>query len=752
MTKTEKKNIANKYSMNKKDTMLFNEEVNFERAKYINSLDLEEFKELCWDESYTNEEGKSNDIDGYYTLTKKALTEIINKGGKLERKYKHRTGSKEGRIYVEGGKGVQNLQWNIRGFLCEGIYTDIDMKNAHPVILNQLCKKLCITSDLLQEYIDNREELLGQEGITKLSVLICLYDNKKTKTTNQWLRNFDKEMKLIQNAIYKKKPPLKDTNSKNPTGSNLSRVLAIEENKILQAMAFELNESVGVPMFDGMLVKNEAVKENTLEQLEKIAEEKTGYKIKLVIKPHNTTLEIPEGFSAPDPVDYDSKKEYFEINNFMIRNPVRFVNRTETYGWQMMSEKDFTTLHRAYKYEKLEGNKVKKVKLVPDWLEDENKRIYDGLEFHPGESKNPLLFNTFTPFTSIYTEKENRLEGAWEQFKEFINLVGGEEKIVEEYLLNYTAHLFQKTETNPQVGLVIKGEQGCGKDTYIDILERLIGLRNNYIHRTSDPSDIYGGVNECLKDKFLVQFNEVEGKDSFSNKEKIKDTITRAENIIHEKYAGKYKQKNHIRIVFISNNLTPVEIPYDDRRFVVTKISSKYRKNAEYFTPLHKNIRNQEWLNTVYSELMDRDIEFFEPANERPETQAYKNMRKANINPLYKFLKAVVEDPDDNGFDTNDKDENYIYATPSSFNYNFKHWLVDNQMNGKAEEFKAHYYKKIMAEVDGIAVDKKVKLNKDYPERVYYINKDTLWDYMKVRFFNEEEEEEVLDLSPACKL
>ena len=41
---------------------------------------------------------------------------------------------------------------------------DLDMVNAHPVILNYLCKKTNIDCNILENYIENREFILSSFG------------------------------------------------------------------------------------------------------------------------------------------------------------------------------------------------------------------------------------------------------------------------------------------------------------------------------------------------------------------------------------------------------------------------------------------------------------------------------------------------------------------------------------------------------------------------------------------------------------
>ena len=56
------------------------------------------------------------------------------------------------------------LKKEIRNSIMPKNIKDIDMVNAHPVILNYLCKKNNIDCNILKNYIDNRELILSSFG------------------------------------------------------------------------------------------------------------------------------------------------------------------------------------------------------------------------------------------------------------------------------------------------------------------------------------------------------------------------------------------------------------------------------------------------------------------------------------------------------------------------------------------------------------------------------------------------------------
>eukprot|EP01041_Mallomonas_annulata_P018239 gene18239-37073_t len=82
-----------------------------------------------------------DDIKKDYTKLKSYCSNVIFNKGVNKREYKYSTDTPAnigGRLY--SGGSIQGLPKKIRGFLMKHT-TDIDMKNAHPVILQFLCLK-----------------------------------------------------------------------------------------------------------------------------------------------------------------------------------------------------------------------------------------------------------------------------------------------------------------------------------------------------------------------------------------------------------------------------------------------------------------------------------------------------------------------------------------------------------------------------------------------------------------------------------
>jgi len=67
-----------------------------------------------------------------------------------------------GRYFAKGSLSLQSLPKEVRHTISKDYYYDVDIVNAHPVILYQYCKKQDLSTPNLKEYIENREGILSE--------------------------------------------------------------------------------------------------------------------------------------------------------------------------------------------------------------------------------------------------------------------------------------------------------------------------------------------------------------------------------------------------------------------------------------------------------------------------------------------------------------------------------------------------------------------------------------------------------------
>ena len=267
------------------------------------------------------------------------------------------------------------------------------------------------------------------------------------------------------------------------------------------------------------------------------------------------------------------------------------------------------------------------------------------MDFVPSNPNHTLapksIYNMFHGYTARLPAENKEYEFDVEaEVKRFINhlslLVGHEEEGLN-YLINYIADLIQNPYNLPSVALVFKSKQGLGKDLMVNFIEKIVG--ESLVYRTENMEDIYGTFNPAVKGKLLVQLNELEGKDGFAKKEKLKGSITAEQLNINEKNVKQFKIHNSIRFFIFSNNLTPIEIPVDDRRFVVYEGADLLpeKDRDDYYNPLFDNLNNDDVINRLLEYFMNVDLSDFNLKRQRPITKAYKEIRENCIPAVYKF-------------------------------------------------------------------------------------------------------------------
>ncbi len=246
-------------------------------------------------------------------------------------KYRLKSGEKLGRYYTEtGGVGLQNFPSEVRKHLAQRFYYDVDFKNAHPVLMQQLCQKLLIVdTPQLEKYIQNRDDYLEQvqslcvpacsRDIAK-NLFICIIFGGSRKTwmhehrvkiahSAELLRFIDAftgEIQRIMLRVFCARELahfhslIKKRSEQNVESRFLSIVLQTIESECLQTLDETLSAlgwSMDTLIFDGGLVRRREHTELSREVLqfcERAIFEKTNYNLSLEIKSLQPEIELEQ--------------------------------------------------------------------------------------------------------------------------------------------------------------------------------------------------------------------------------------------------------------------------------------------------------------------------------------------------------------------------------------------------------------------------------------------------------------------------
>ena len=275
---------------------------------------------------------------------------------------------------------------------------------------------------------------------------------------------------------------------------------------------------------------------------------------------------------------------------------------------------------------------------ITRWLRDKSKKQYRTMDFYP-EGCPDDVYNLWRGFDVENIDPELGKKGNIEPFIELTNIVTGNEPSAREYVLNYFTMLFQKPNTKPKTALVLKGLQGTGKTTYLDVIRHMMG--EDLCYDTADAaSTVFGAFADAYDRKKLVIMNESQSTVNFKNQNKLKALVTDETGLsINKKHQHAYLVRNIAGTIFCTNDSVPVNVTTDDRRMVIFNTATDRRNDEEYFRNYVDWATKPENQRALYDFFMSRDVSNFNWVADRPKTKAYMEVTQKCLAPIIKFLE-----------------------------------------------------------------------------------------------------------------
>jgi len=292
-----------------KQSFSFEETPSIRALHFLNHMSFNKFKGISA-KKCKNEEDRFDCFNRMKNYVKTAL----DSKGVIKCEYGYSSSTPPllgGRLY--SNKSIQGVAVEIRGLLFKHT-TDLDIVNCQPTLLLYLCIKNNIPCKYLKEYVENRDEILASLSSNKAEakhIILCsMNDSKKIYrvNNNEFFRDFDNEMKDIQNTItffpeYKPyRDAVPDDKHYNETGSTINRILCGFENQIIQCCIEMIQKTtkytISTLMFDGFLLNGDHYNNRQLLRDLEIYIESLfpGINIKFSYKKHDDSIVIPDNF------------------------------------------------------------------------------------------------------------------------------------------------------------------------------------------------------------------------------------------------------------------------------------------------------------------------------------------------------------------------------------------------------------------------------------------------------------------------
>lgn len=636
----------------------------------------------------------------------KALSTALDKNGFIKRTYAP-TKCGIGRQYVQESKELnyQMMKKELRHTLAKEFYIDVDMENAHPVLLSYILKSHNISHPELDDYVMNRETKLKSiiekckcnRKVAKELLLVILYlgnienyltDNEITESPPKWVYDYDEEMKKNSDNLYKINNELTKKagitkRDKNPKSSLLSIIIGVEENKVLmEAKTFlEMKGfTIDCLMFDGFFVRKPCNLSNqVLQELSDHILQTFQYNIIFTTKPMNDGIDLMIVDDYEDDWEVDETKLDFidwEYVNDIEHEEYEEVtyNRRKKYLEHFICKIDTPTTCYAYNISKPQNDdepdiyfkqkadmntflesvqsgfyndKGKSIPFFDHWNKDPKQRRFHKFDFIPYgidedfNNENKNILNLFTGFKRYETPSTKKTRD--EVLAPYFKL--GTDVCGGDFEhFKFYLRVIANQLRNPKrlIPLAFIFKGRQGIGKNSIMYPLMKIIGEQYCIESADPDTFFGTHATGFCKKLLVFLNEAEGQKTFSFEGKIKSLITEPTIVVNPKFEHPQKIKIYSTITITTNRTEPV--PIDVRtgdRRFVVYEGLGEIAKEREIYALKKYFEKPEFLTALTDYLMELDIDSL-TINDRPITEAYMKMCESFIPTTCFFMEWFI--------------------------------------------------------------------------------------------------------------
>ena len=650
-----------------------------------------------------------------------------------------------GRVYPHKSLSLCSLRREIRHTLAFGNYVDIDISNAHPEILNQLCVNNNIKTKYLNQYVNNRDNILmetmqyyecDRDEAKKLYITLMYYgsfDNwgsNINKEPTDFIYNFINELKIISEKFINANSDIvkivKALQKKNLKGSVMSIILQEKERIILECVynyliKKKIIQNDCVLCFDGIMIKQNKYNAKLLDELSTAVFEELKFKFTFtekVLDQHyleelkTIVYEKPSIHTDPDYIELKNK---FELNCFRLENPFNFVYLDSEKNIQLFNNeklKNWTMKDFGVKIQDPDDDKIKKY-FVDVWLSDPNQKTYNKIVFDPS-FKSVNSFNYFSGFN--YTEGEQALLN-----NPFLNLLKRlcNDKKTFEYFVDWIAHIIQRPFKKTNIAIILYSSvKGVGKNCLVDGISKLL---KGYSAHVETIDDITKNFNSHLVNKLFIYGDEIKASSKCIS-DKLKQVITRPTQNMEKKGKDAIEIEDYTNWLFTTNNRDAFKVEQGDRRlFFVECLNEKLSKemSTEYYSYIEDENEMNKLFNFFKNHTIVHNIGIGAPPASRMKNELEYETKQAYLQMLYKQPREII-----NCRFTSQRlyEKSKAFATCNYLNHSYSITEFGTEMSKVLKQFKKRTGTGYVYEVD-VSLNEFSKILFEYdPDYYRFIN------------------------------
>lgn len=203
-----------------------------------------------------------------------------------------------------------------------------------------------------------------------------------------------------------------------------------------------------------------------------------------------------------------------------------------------------------------------------------------------------------------------------------------------QWMLCWLAYPIQHPGAKMHTAIVVHGPQGTGKSRFFEAYAKIFGDYSIVINQGAIEDKFNSDWSE--RKLFVLADEIVARSDMYHLKNQLKAFITGEWVRVNPKNVAAHKERNHMNLVFTSNERMPTVLEDDDRRHCVVWTPPKM--DEVFYAEVNAEIE-QGGIEALHQFLLDLDLGDFKPWTKPPMTEAKANLINLSISNEENFLR-----------------------------------------------------------------------------------------------------------------
>lgn len=204
---------------------------------------------------------------------------------------------------------------------------------------------------------------------------------------------------------------------------------------------------------------------------------------------------------------------------------------------------------------------------------------------------------------------------------------------VYQWVLRWLALPIQYPGAKMRTALILHGPQGTGKNLFFESIMAIYGEYGRIV----DQAAIEDKFNDWASKKLFMIADEVVARtELFHVKNKLKAFVTGEWIRINPKNVAAHDERNHVNIVFLSNESVPLVLDHDDRRYMVMHTPEKLE--ADFYQQVRDELASGG-IAALHDHLLQVNMEGFDVHSKPPATRAKQQLIEASLDSVGSFVR-----------------------------------------------------------------------------------------------------------------